>query len=607
MAEAFAYGADNGAQILSMSYNLNVWVGDPVVTAAFDYIYDQGVLHFNSGGNGSELNPARQSFHQTFLVASTDNGDGTSSFTNYGTGTDVAAPGGSVRATILNDGYGLKSGTSMAAPNAAGVAALIWSANPTWTRDQVAAQLYFTADNIDALNPSRAGLLGGGRVNSFRALTETLPGPQLSSASGLPDEGAALVGDLNSIVLRFDQVMDPAAVNAPGAFALVYAGADGIIGTADDAQVALDQVEYLIGANEVRMTPVGNLPGGGLYRFTADAGLVQNPFSTALDGNGDGISGDSWERNFFACSTIELLVDNAESGADWSVVDENLTAGSWSSPPVVPNGGGNRNDPATDYDGSGRCFVTENGPGNTDVDGGPTRLISRAFDLTVTPDPYLSFAAWIVSSGADPMLVHISNDDGASWTSVQTIDGTDGWEVFTFRVSDVIAPTATTRLRWSVADIGTGSVTEAGIDYIRILELNCGDTGIGTGYCVTSPNSAGAGATIRAEGSTTVADNDLTLIAEGVPAGQFGLFFFGPDQVQTPLGNGTLCVGGSLVRMEPAVNADGLGVANLGVDLTAMPAAGSIVAGADLNFQFWFRDSIGAGSNLSDAVNIIWQ
>lgn len=607
VAEAFAYGADNGAQIISMSYNLNRWVGDPLVTAAFDYIYDQGVLHFNSGGNSGELNPSRQSFHQTFLVASTENGDTTSGFTNYGTGMDVTAPGSSILSTILNDQYGLKSGTSMAAPNAAGVAALIWSSNPGWTRDQVAAQLYFTADNIDALNPSRAGLLGGGRVNSFRALTETIPPPQLASAAGLPAEGAALVGNLGSIVLRFDQVLDPAAVNAPGAFALVYAGADGTIGTADDIPVALDQVEYLIGANEVRMTPVGSLPAGGLYRFTADGALVQNPFSTALDGDGDGFGGDSWERTFEACATIEILVDNAESGVDWSVVNQNLDSGSWTASPEVPIGGGVRSDPANDFDGSGRCFVTENAPGNTDVDGGPTRLISRAFDLGAIADPYLSFAAWIVSSGGDPMLVDLSNDDGTTWTSVQTITGTDGWEVFTFRVADVLAPTATTRLRWSVTDANTPSVTEAGIDFIRVLELSCGDPGIGSTYCVTSPNSAGAGATIRAEGSTTAADNDFSLIAESVPAGQFGLFFFGPDQVQVPLGNGSRCVGGALVRMEPSVNADGFGVARLDVDLSAVPAAGAIVSGANLNFQFWFRDSVGAGSNLSDAVNIVWQ
>ena len=46
IAEAFGYGADNGAQIITTSYNMDIWVGDPVVTAGYDYMYDQGVLHF---------------------------------------------------------------------------------------------------------------------------------------------------------------------------------------------------------------------------------------------------------------------------------------------------------------------------------------------------------------------------------------------------------------------------------------------------------------------------------------------------------------------------------------------------------------------------------
>ena len=239
--EAFAYGADNGAHIISTSYNINGWVEDPVVNAAFDYIYDQGVLHFNSAGNGSELNPVRQKFHQTFLVVSTNSNDKKSSFSNYGTGVDVCAPGDGVLSTVLNDGYGTKSGTSMAAPNAAGVAALIWSANPTWTRDQVAAQLFGTADDISAQNPGLEGLLGGGRVNAARALTETLPPPRLTEATGLPEEGSALGGDLTGFELRFDQVLDPAAVNAPGAFLLTYAGPDEVFGTADDVSLGLDQ------------------------------------------------------------------------------------------------------------------------------------------------------------------------------------------------------------------------------------------------------------------------------------------------------------------------------------------------------------------------------
>ncbi|MBN8473355.1 S8 family serine peptidase, partial [Sulfuritalea sp.] len=63
------------------------------------------------------------------------------------------------------------SGTSMATPVVAGVAATVWSKNPTWTRLQVWDKVKTTADSIAALNPSYSGKLGSGRVNMKNALS----------------------------------------------------------------------------------------------------------------------------------------------------------------------------------------------------------------------------------------------------------------------------------------------------------------------------------------------------------------------------------------------------------------------------------------------------
>ncbi len=61
-----------------------------------------------------------------------------SSFSNRGLGEiDVAAPGSSILSTIVNgNGYGLKSGTSMASPHVAGVLALMRSAHPNWSPEE---------------------------------------------------------------------------------------------------------------------------------------------------------------------------------------------------------------------------------------------------------------------------------------------------------------------------------------------------------------------------------------------------------------------------------------------------------------------------------------
>ena len=78
----------------------------------------------------------------------------------------------------------------MACPLAAGVAALIWSRDPNLTAAQVKTHLFNTADNIDSDNPDKAGKLGHGRVNAFRAVTEELLEPP-------PTSGSLHVGDLD--------------------------------------------------------------------------------------------------------------------------------------------------------------------------------------------------------------------------------------------------------------------------------------------------------------------------------------------------------------------------------------------------------------------------
>ena len=607
VAEAFAYAADNGARIVITSYDMDLWAADPVVAAAFDYIYDAGVLHFNSAGNTNELEPPRQVFKQTLIVANTNANDERSPSSNHGTGIDVAAPGVGILSTLLNDSYGTRSGTSMAAPNAAGVAALIWSLHPGWTRDQVAAQLIATADDIDARNPGFEGLLGSGRVNAFRALTESLAPPVVASAEGLPDEGGALAGELDTFALRFDQILDPASVAAPDAFRLRSRGPDLVFGTGDDVDIPLSWSDYLIGSNEVTFVALSSFPVADTYRLTASASVLANPFGTALDGNGDGVAGDSWARTFDACKVTVVALDNAESGADWSVVNQNVLGGAWTPEPEVPVGGGARRDPPEDFDGSGKCFLTENVAGNSDVDGGPTRLTSRAFDLGGTLDPRISFAAWMNTSGDDVMEVDVSDDDGANWIPVMVIEGEETWNVHSFRLTNFATRTPKVRLRFSVEDAGSPSVTEAAIDFLRITEIDCNTANsLGNPYCALVPNSSGNAAAIAAAGSSVVQENNFELTVTGLPPGQFGLFFFGPDPIQMPSGDGFICVGGSLVRLFPPSLADSMGVVRSSVDLSQHP--GVIAPGMTSRFQLWFRDvpAGNTGYGFSNAVRIDW-
>jgi len=127
-----------------------------------------------------------------------------------------------------------------------------------------------------------------------------------------------------------------------------------------------------------------------------------------------------------------------------------------------------------------------------------------------------------------------------------------------------------------------------------------------THYCVTSPNSVGSGAIIWAEGTSSVSANALTLGVSGVPD-QFGVFLFGSSRVQTPFGDGFLCLRGGIQLLYPPRAASG-GEGRLDLDLATAPLAGVITAGSTWNFQHMYRDpGFGVAMfNLSDGLEVVF-
>ena len=68
--------------------------------------------------------------------------------------------------------------------------------------------------------------------------------------------------------------------------------------------------------------------------------------------------------------------------------------------------------------------------------------------------------------------------------------------------------------------------------------------------------------------------NDFTLITRDLPSGVPGLYYFGPNQIQVPFGEGFRCVGGATQRIQPPTFATAQGVTTRMLDLTGPPAAG---------------------------------
>lgn len=141
--------------------------------------------------------------------------------------------------------------------------------------------------------------------------------------------------------------------------------------------------------------------------------------------------------------------------------------------------------------------------------------------------------------------------------------------------------------------------------FTRRFQLECGSGA--TTYCVAAPNSAGPGAMISMNGSTSLSANDLELVATGAIAGNFGLFFYGRNQIMLPVSNGFVCVGGGglgIFRTGTVLTSPG-GVATRQIDyFTQTNPDGLITAGSTWNFQYFYRDSVGTFTNYSNALQL---
>lgn len=140
-------------------------------------------------------------------------------------------------------------------------------------------------------------------------------------------------------------------------------------------------------------------------------------------------------------------------------------------------------------------------------------------------------------------------------------------------------------------------------------------TTLGTAYCMANANSSGMAASISADGSNLVVDNDVTLIAEELPTFAFGFFLASRTQgfVANPAGSaGNLCLAGAVGRyVGPGQikNSGAGGAFSLTVDLNSIPTPTglvSVVAGDTWNFQTWYRDGVMGTptSNFTNALEI---
>jgi subtilisin family serine protease len=460
---------ENGDRVASVSYS-GVDTSSNLTTASYIKSIG-GLLVWAAGNDGRNLTFGNRDADDLIVAGGTDSTDALAYFSAYGPFVDVTAPAVDVYTTdpTSDSSYAAVSGTSFATPLTAGLCALIWSADPTLTPDEVEQILKAGCDDLGAAGVDDT--FGYGRINVNKALLG-LPKLEFVFPNGLP----SVVDPANGTAIRVEvhaRIANPVS----GTGQVHYSdGAGGF------ASVAMTEI-----SPNVYDAVIPAVPG------LACGGTVQYYFSSDADDGGTYDNPSNAPTTTYSATSATTLVTIAdldfESSTGWSVNnDPSLTGGAWED--AVPSGGGARGDPPTDFDGSGQCFLTQNGAGNTDVDGGPTRLTSPAFDLSGLHGVHLSYARWFTDTtiADDALLVEVSADDGSTWTQLESVGNGSGWVVSDHLLDGVVALTSTFRVRFTANDTPNNSVVEAAIDAFKISAYECplmfdvtpGDATLGT-------------------------------------------------------------------------------------------------------------------------------
>jgi len=188
LAAGILHATDRGVNVISMS--LQNYPYSTTTNNAINYAYGKGVLLVAAAGNhhrNIDTNPCYPgSYTNVVAVSATTSTDVfDSSYSNYGNKIEVSAPGTSVYSCVLSDSYGYKSGTSMACPHVAGLAALIWSYKPYMSNGDVRNALHTAVDDKGAVGKDI--YYGYGRINCQKIISSPESYTHKFTMSGFAD------------------------------------------------------------------------------------------------------------------------------------------------------------------------------------------------------------------------------------------------------------------------------------------------------------------------------------------------------------------------------------------------------------------------------------
>jgi subtilisin family serine protease/fibronectin type 3 domain-containing protein len=167
IASGIYYAADHGAKIINMSLGSQTY--SEALETAVNYAYSKGVLLVAAAGNNGTSTPVYPAaFNNVISVSASNSSDQITSWSSFGAYIDIAAPGEDIYSTTPSNTYSYGSGTSMASPVVAGVAALVLAKDYSLTNNQVKSILFTSTQDLGSSGWD--SYYGYGRVDAGKAL-----------------------------------------------------------------------------------------------------------------------------------------------------------------------------------------------------------------------------------------------------------------------------------------------------------------------------------------------------------------------------------------------------------------------------------------------------
>lgn len=391
------------------------------------------------------------------------------------------------------------------------------------------------------------------------------------------------------------------------------------------------QVTSLVGSNVVGVDLTWRVQGGVWQ--TVPMVLSGSDWSASIPGQGSPVTIEYYLTAYDDQSGSETLPAGADLGAapfaffvgvrtvHYATGFEGAGDGGWTHGLVATQDDwqrgapqGKAGDPSSAYEGTA-VWGNDLGPSGWNGEYQPNVenwLRSPVIDLSAAPNVHLQFRRWLTVEDALYDQAQVRVNGQVVWQNEAGTPGDDQhhtldseWKAQSLDISALAAGHPSVQIEFRLISDGGLQFGGWNLDDLALVSLEPVSCPPPIAFCTTSPNSAGPGARMGWSGEPSIAANSFWLTVTAAAPGQNGIFYYGPNQVQTPFGNGVRCVGGGVVRL-PVIQTDAFGDAQLHLDFTTLPPGGAITPNSTWNFQFWYRDPPGGGAtfNLSDGLSV---